>query len=158
MKRLWRYVEAALATSTSASEHAPAHDRSLGGHQEGRLRRRSGHAGGRQGGELHLCHRFTGLLPSFGSSRPASTRRLGGFIEKAQDKASRACGTCRIRNVCAGGCYHESYARFEDLHSPVYHCELMRDWVDFGIDDGIMRESVIPETSRRTAEVAAMKH
>ena len=37
--------------------------------------------------------------------------------------------------ICAGGCYHESYARFEDPHSPVYHyCELMREWIDFGIN------------------------
>ncbi len=49
--------------------------------------------------------------------------------------SARACGTCRIRNLCAGGCYHESYARYEDPHSPVWHyCELMRDWVDFGIE------------------------
>ncbi len=87
-------------------------------------------------GELHLCHRFTGSkLPTFGNVEDGiDAPSLGDFIEKAQDKASRACGTCRIRNVCAGGCYHESYARFEDPHSPVYHyCELMRDWVDFGI-------------------------
>ena len=88
-------------------------------------------------GDLHLCHRFTGSkLPSFGSVESGIDEpSLGSFIEKAQDKASRACGTCRIRNICAGGCYHESYARFEDPHSPVYHyCDLMRDWVDFGIE------------------------
>jgi uncharacterized protein len=88
-------------------------------------------------GDLQLCHRFTGSkMPSFGNvDAGTDAERLGGFIEKAQDKSSRACGTCRIRNLCAGGCYHESYARFEDPHSPVYHyCELMREWIDFGID------------------------
>lgn len=87
-------------------------------------------------GDLHLCHRFTGSkMPTFGNVEDGiDGKALGAFVEKAQDKASRACSTCRIRNICAGGCYHESYARFEDPHSPVYHyCELMRDWVDFGI-------------------------
>ena len=87
-------------------------------------------------GDLHLCHRFTGSsMPTFGNVDDGIDREaLGAFVEEAQDKASRACSTCRIRNICAGGCYHESYARFEDPHSPVYHyCELMRDWVDFGI-------------------------
>ncbi len=87
-------------------------------------------------GDLHLCHRFTGSkMPTFGNVDDGIDRRaLGNFVERAQDKASRACSTCRIRNICAGGCYHESYARFEDPHSPVYHyCDLMRDWVDFGI-------------------------
>ena len=89
-----------------------------------------------KGGDLHLCHRFTGSkLPTFGDVEEGiDEARLGGFLETAQDKSSRACGSCRIRNICAGGCYHESYARFEDPHSPVYHyCDLMRDWVDFGI-------------------------
>lgn len=87
-------------------------------------------------GDLHLCHRFTGSkMPTFGNVTDGIDRkRLGAFVEAAQDKSGRACGTCRIRNICAGGCYHESYARYEDPHSPVYHyCELMRDWVDFGI-------------------------
>ena len=87
-------------------------------------------------GGLNLCHRFTGSeLPTFGDVESGiDAERLGAFVEQAQDKATRACGTCRIRNVCAGGCYHESYARYEDPHSPVWHyCDLMRDWVDFGI-------------------------
>jgi uncharacterized protein len=87
-------------------------------------------------GGLNLCHRFTGSkFETFGDvDTGIDEGRLGAFVEAAQDKASRACGSCRIRNICAGGCYHESYARFEDPHSPVYHyCDLMRDWVDFGI-------------------------
>ena len=88
-------------------------------------------------GALNLCHRFTGSkLPTFGNVETGiDEESLGHFIEQAQDKSARACGTCRIRNLCAGGCYHESYARYEDPHSPVWHyCELMRDWVDFGIE------------------------
>lgn len=88
-------------------------------------------------GELNLCHRFTGSeLPTFGNVREGIDKaRLGGFIEDAMDRSGRGCSTCRIRNLCAGGCYHESYAHFSDPHSPVYHyCELLREWVDFGIE------------------------
>ncbi|MDH3472915.1 MAG: quinohemoprotein amine dehydrogenase maturation protein [Rhodospirillales bacterium] len=88
-------------------------------------------------GGLNLCHRFTGSgLPTFGDvERGIDKARLGGFLEEAQDRKGRPCETCRIRNLCSGGCYHESYAKFGDPQHPVAHyCELMRDWVDFGIN------------------------
>ena len=89
-------------------------------------------------GEINLCHRFTGSdLPTFGHvdeggiDKPA----LGRFIESALDRSDTGCETCRIRNLCSGGCYHESYARYNDPIHPTYHyCDLMRDWVDFGIE------------------------
>lgn len=89
------------------------------------------HAGG-----VNLCHRFTGSeLPLLGTvdtgiDKPA----LNTFLNKRLDKTDTGCATCRIRNLCAGGCYHESYARYGDPIHPTYHyCDLMRDWVDFGI-------------------------
>ncbi|MDH3918454.1 MAG: SPASM domain-containing protein, partial [Rhodospirillales bacterium] len=88
-------------------------------------------------GGLNLCHRFTGSdLPTFGDVEQGIDKaRLGQFLEAAQDRSGRPCETCRIRNLCSGGCYHESYAKFGDPQHPVAHyCELMRDWVDFGID------------------------
>lgn len=88
-------------------------------------------------GDLNLCHRFTGsALPTFGNVDTGIDKAgLGGFIEKALDRSGRGCETCRIRNLCSGGCYHESYAHFNDPHSPVYHyCDLLREWVDFGIE------------------------
>jgi uncharacterized protein len=88
-------------------------------------------------GELNLCHRFTGSeMPTFGNVRDGIEKEsLGQFLEDAMDRSGRGCSTCRIRNLCAGGCYHESYAHFSDPHSPVYHyCELLREWVDFGIE------------------------
>ncbi|HEY2633508.1 MAG TPA: quinohemoprotein amine dehydrogenase maturation protein [Steroidobacteraceae bacterium] len=87
-------------------------------------------------GELNLCHRFTGSdLPTFGNvTSGIDGERLGAFIDKAIDRQGTHCETCRIRNLCAGGCYHESYARFGDAHHRTYHyCDLLRSWVDFGV-------------------------
>jgi uncharacterized protein len=87
-------------------------------------------------GDLNLCHRFTGSeLPTFGNvATGIDGARLGAFVEKAMDREGTHCETCRIRNICAGGCYHESYARFGDAHHRTYHyCDLLRQWVDFGV-------------------------
>ncbi len=87
-------------------------------------------------GDLNLCHRFTGSdLDTFGNVESGMDReRLGNFLEQRLDRTNTGCASCRIRNLCSGGCYHESYARYEDPTHPVYHyCDLMRDWVDFGI-------------------------
>lgn len=97
-------------------------------------------------GDVNLCHRFTGSdLQKFGNidtgiDKPA----LSNFINNRLDQSDKGCSTCRIRNLCAGGCYHESYARFGDPAKPTYHyCDLMRDWVDFGIEvySQIMQEN-----------------
>ena len=88
-------------------------------------------------GELDLCHRFTGsAMPSFGNVHSGvDTPRLTQFLSARLDRAGTGCATCRIRNLCSGGCYHESYARYGDATHPTYHyCELMRDWIDFGIN------------------------
>lgn len=88
-------------------------------------------------GGLNLCHRFTGSsMPTFGDvERGIDRPRLAAFIEKRLDRTDTGCNTCRIRNICSGGCYHESYAKYGDATHPSYHyCELLRDWIDFGIE------------------------
>jgi uncharacterized protein len=88
-----------------------------------------------QGG-LNLCHRFTGSeLPLFGDVVSGiDGERLSEFLGRAADRSGTHCATCRIRNLCAGGCYHEAYARFGDpLHRTYHYCDLLRRWVDFGI-------------------------
>ncbi|KZL19900.1 Anaerobic sulfatase-maturating enzyme [Pseudovibrio axinellae] len=88
-------------------------------------------------GDLNLCHRFTGSdMQRYGNVDDGIARKeLSQFIEARADRTDKGCSTCRIRNLCAGGCYHESYAHFSDPLSPTYHyCDLMRDWVDFGIE------------------------
>lgn len=89
-------------------------------------------------GGVNLCHRFTGSeLPTFGSvsdGRGLDVAALGEFLAQRLDRSDTGCSTCHIRNLCSGGCYHESYQRYNDPAHPVYHyCELMRDWVDFGV-------------------------
>lgn len=88
-------------------------------------------------GGLNLCHRFTGSdMPLFGDVKNGIDREaLGEFVEKRLDRTNTGCSTCRIRNLCSGGCYHESYAKYGDPTHPSYHyCDLMRDWVDFGVE------------------------
>jgi len=88
-------------------------------------------------GGLNLCHRFVGSeMEEFGSVDTGIARtELASFIKARSDRTEKGCATCRIRNLCAGGCYHESYAHFSDPLKPAYHyCDLMRDWVDFGIE------------------------
>jgi len=89
----------------------------------------------RKGG-LNLCHRFTGSeLPTFGDVEAGIDGvQLGQFLGRAADRSGTHCATCRIRNLCAGGCYHESWLRYGDPHHRTYHyCDLLRRWVDFGI-------------------------
>ena len=94
-------------------------------------------------GDLNLCHRFTGSqMPTFGNvSDGIESPRLAQFLERGADRTGTHCQTCRIRNLCAGGCYHESWVRYADPHHRTYHyCELLRRWVDFGI--GVYSEIV----------------
>ncbi len=88
-------------------------------------------------GGINLCHRFTGSeMELYGDVETGLAKdRLGRFLESRLDRTGKGCATCRIRNLCAGGCYHESYAHFSDPLKPAYHyCDLMRGWVDFGIE------------------------
>ncbi|NVK44226.1 MAG: quinohemoprotein amine dehydrogenase maturation protein [Oceanospirillaceae bacterium] len=88
-------------------------------------------------GGLNLCHRFTGSdMPLFGNVESGIDKaRLAEFVETRLDRSNTGCETCRIRNLCSGGCYHESYAKYGDPTKPSYHyCDLMRDWIDYGVE------------------------
>jgi uncharacterized protein len=87
-------------------------------------------------GGLNLCHRFTGsAVPTFGSLESGVDHaRLDGFLAASQDRGARGCDTCRIRNLCSGGCYHENFTHTGDLLAPSYtHCDDLRQWTDFCI-------------------------
>lgn len=106
-------------------------------------------------GDLHLCHRFVGSdEPTYGNvEKGIDVPKLATFIEKAQDRSAYGCTTCRIRSICAGGCYHESYSRQGDAFAPVYHyCDLMREWVDFGIESYVRIMRANPDFFRSQLE------
>lgn len=106
-------------------------------------------------GDLHLCHRFVGSnQPTYGNvDQGIDVPKLADFIETAQDRSAFGCKTCRIRSICAGGCYHEAYARQGDPFAPVYHyCDLMRDWVDFGIESYVRIMQANPSFFRSQLE------
>ena len=87
-------------------------------------------------GGLNLCHRFAGSdLATFGDvDRGIDGERIGEFLRQASDRDGTDCAKCRIRNLCAGGCYHEAYSRYGDpLHRTYHYCDLLRRWVDFGV-------------------------
>lgn len=87
-------------------------------------------------GNFDLCHRFTGSdFGNFGNVKTGLDKpKLSNFIEKRLNTNDGDCSTCHIRNLCAGGCYHESYIRYNDPTKAVLHyCDIMRDWIDFGL-------------------------
>ena len=87
-------------------------------------------------GSFDLCHRFTGSdFPNFGNVKTGLDKpKLSNFIEKRLNTNDGDCSTCHIRNLCAGGCYHESYIKYNDPSKAVLHyCDIMRDWIDFGL-------------------------
>jgi uncharacterized protein len=104
-----------------------------------------------QGG-VNLCHRFTGSdLGTFGDVTHLARAELGAFLERRLDKSGVDCATCRIRNLCSGGCYHESYARSGDPTRPTLHyCDRMRAWIDYGITAYARILAARPEWFART--------
>ena len=75
-------------------------------------------------------------MPLFGDvDKGIDKPALSAFVENRLDRSQEGCETCRIRNICSGGCYHESYAKYGDPTKPSYHyCDLLRDWIDYGVE------------------------
>ncbi|CAA7611367.1 Radical SAM protein [Candidatus Terasakiella magnetica] len=88
------------------------------------------------GGDIALCHRFAGSgILRFGHVDTGLDQDgLDRFVARARQRTEGFCGGCHARHLCAGGCYHESYARHGDPWRPTDHyCDLMRAWIDLGI-------------------------
>lgn len=99
-------------------------------------------------GDIDLCHRFTGSdYPSFGSiAEGLDKKALSTFLEKRANEKGSDCETCRIRNLCAGGCYHESYVKYGTPEKSVMHyCDEMRDWIDLAIYAYVKIQAKNPE-------------
>lgn len=99
-------------------------------------------------GDIDLCHRFTGSdYPSFGNIQEGIDKpALSKFLERRANEKDSSCQTCRIRNLCAGGCYHESYVKYGTPEKSVLHyCDDMRSWIDFAVEAYIRIKSQNPE-------------
>ena len=99
-------------------------------------------------GDIDLCHRFTGSdYPSFGNIQEGIDKSaLSKFLERRANEKDTSCQTCRIRNLCAGGCYHESYIKYGTPEKSVLHyCDDMRSWIDFAVEAYIRIQAGNPE-------------
>lgn len=88
-------------------------------------------------GDLHLCHRFTGSdFPTFGNVRTGADKgALNSFLARRGLRDANPCSRCHIRALCAGGCYHEAFSRYDDPTRPVLHyCDRLRAWTDHVVD------------------------
>ena len=88
-------------------------------------------------GSLYLCQRFTGeeefcmgdIFEGF------DHQKLASFRDHADIKGRGECNQCWVRNVCAGGCYHEAWTRAGSPLSPnVHYCEWIKQWVQTGLE------------------------
>jgi len=87
-------------------------------------------------GGLYLCQRLTGeeacymgdIFSGFDESR------LTNFREKAVVDQKESCVDCWVRNICAGGCYHEALVREGGLmKANLHYCRWIKEWVETGI-------------------------
>lgn len=88
-------------------------------------------------GKLFLCQRLIGeedahmgdVFNGFMEERLISFRSSACIDEK------ETCCKCRLRNICAGGCYHEAKTRQGriTLHNSHY-CNWLKKWVEIGFN------------------------
>ncbi|MBZ5526774.1 MAG: quinohemoprotein amine dehydrogenase maturation protein [Acidobacteriia bacterium] len=87
-------------------------------------------------GDLYLCHRFSeSPAHRMGSVQEGlDVARQTDFLSRAHLSNKPHCGTCWVRHVCAGGCYHEANTHYGSLyHANAHYCEWIRSWIDLGL-------------------------
>ncbi len=87
-------------------------------------------------GRLFLCQRLTGeeSLAMGDIHRGFDRPRIAAFRKKARLSEKTACGTCWVRKICAGGCYHEALVREGGVQQPnLHYCEWIQRWIETGI-------------------------
>jgi uncharacterized protein len=88
-------------------------------------------------GGLYLCQRFTGEEPfRMGDVFEGLHHQRVAFFRRQADIQQRGeCRRCWVRNMCAGGCYHEAWIREGSYLDPNSHyCEWIKRWVEIGLD------------------------
>jgi uncharacterized protein len=87
-------------------------------------------------GDLYLCHRF---LESEGHrmgslDQGVDVQKQADFLARAHVSQKPPCQVCWVRNICSGGCHHEAFTRYGDLHhGNLHYCEWLRSWIDLGL-------------------------
>ncbi len=87
-------------------------------------------------GDLYLCQRLTGEESCFMGDifNGFSRDNVNDFRDKAVINQKEICTSCWVRNICAGGCYHEALVREDDLMKPnLHYCQWIKKWVETGI-------------------------
>ncbi len=88
-------------------------------------------------GRLYPCQRLCGTPhPVLGDlDTGLNTEAVADFRKKGALNTKQECANCMARATCAGGCYHEAWARQGDPFSPNRHyCRWIRGWLEIGID------------------------
>ena len=97
-------------------------------------------------GELYLCHRFLESKEHLMGSvhQGIDLQKQAAFLKRAHLSRKPPCQVCWVRHICAGGCHHEAYTRYGDLHhANTHYCEWIRTWIDLGLQSyaGIMEKN-----------------
>ncbi len=88
-------------------------------------------------GRLYPCQRLTGdgtvlmgdIFQGF------HRKKIDEFRINTEIGQKSVCKECWIRNICAGGCYHEAYIREGSLFKPnLHYCKWIKGWVSIGLD------------------------
>ena len=88
-------------------------------------------------GDLNMCHRFVESdAHAVGSVDDGiDEERRTEFLRRGHVNTKVACHNCWARPLCAGGCYHEAYVRYEDASQPnLHYCDWIRAWTQMGLD------------------------
>jgi uncharacterized protein len=88
-------------------------------------------------GDLYLCQRLTGEEPFFMGDifKGFNAAKVSTFRERAFINQKETCTRCWVRNICAGGCYHEALVREGDMmKANLHYCQWIKNWIKTGIE------------------------
>jgi len=85
------------------------------------------------GGDLAPCHRFTDadehVMGHIDTGIDQEKRT--DFLTRGHVGSKYECTSCWARPLCAGGCHHEAFVRYNDTgHANLHYCDWIRTWTD----------------------------
>lgn len=88
-------------------------------------------------GRLYPCQRLTGDADLFMGDifKGFERKRISEFRSSTEIGQKKICTSCWVRNICAGGCYHEAQIREGGFSKPNRHyCRWIKRWVETGLE------------------------